>query len=144
MLSLQHYKSSDALDGQKSKGSTQAIKVIRIVKPPRHFKLVRVLKARKLLQIIDDLEGYLRLPPLMFRMARVLIMIVFCARVTNCTFWLIKENTNDKDEVKEWNQNLLYHPNKHTDSVYQKYVVLFFSQWVFGDICHGGERERTV
>jgi hypothetical protein len=77
LLSLQHCKSSDALESQETKGSTQAMKVIRIVKPPRLFKLVRVLKARKLFQIIDDLEDYLRLPPLMFRMARVLIRILY-------------------------------------------------------------------
>ena len=138
----------DIQDGHDTKGGSQALKVVRIVKPLRLFKLLRVLKAMKILQLLDDLESYLRLPPFMFRMVRVLIIILYAVHVTSCTFWLVKENTNGEEEVREWFAALLDHPDEDSDSLYHKYVVSFyfintiFSTVGFGDIVPGNSPER--
>ena len=145
---LQQCQLLDPQESYDAKGGSQALKVVRIVKPLRLFKLLRVLKAMKILQLLDDLEGYLRLPPFMFRMARVFAMIMYAVHVSSCTFWLIKENTNDEEQVREWVDSLLNHPDEHSDSLYHKYVVSFyfintiFSTVGFGDITPGNSPER--
>jgi len=100
------------------------------------------------LQMLDDLESYLRLPPFMFRMARVFCIIFYAVHITSCTFWLIKERSNSEEEMKDWIDSLLPVPEEQSDSLYHKYVVSFyfintiFSTVGFGDIKPVNSSER--
>ena len=135
-------------DPEAEDSQTQALKIIRVIKPLRLFKLLRVLKAIKLLSMIDDFESYLRLPPFMFRMLRIVFIILYSVHFTACGFWLVKEYTNTHEEMDEWLDSLLPYPDTQKEDMMHKYIIAFyfintiFATVGFGDITPINSSER--
>jgi hypothetical protein len=50
--------------------------------------------------MIDEIESYLRMPPFVFRMARLFFIIFYSVHITCCTYWLVKVSTNPKVNPK--------------------------------------------
>ena len=90
--------SSCADDGQE----IASLRIARVLKPLRMFKLLRVIKALRLVGILDELESRFRLPTFLFRMFRVLVLVLYMVHLCACGYWLTKETAGSTADVDDF------------------------------------------
>lgn len=161
-VSYLEFLNAQACRESGGQGGDNRLRFVRLLKPLRLFKLMRSFKALQLVEVLDDLEQWLRLPPFMFRMVRVFGIVMYVVHVFTCGYWLIKVVSNEPEKMADWYSQYVIDMGSQDDSdsawstdgvvggraVFHQYVLSMyyintvFSTVGFGDIQAQNSVER--
>ena len=83
--------------------SPSELRLLRVVKPLRLFKLLRIVRAFKFMTVLEQVQSFLQLPVVVFRLTKLLILTLYMVHVCACIYWIVKEVSMTEDEL------LLFH-----------------------------------
>jgi len=133
--------------GGEEELNTKALRVIRALKPLKIARILRSIKFLRVLKLVSTVLEYLRIPPFVDRIFKVLVAILLLVHACACCYWLVKESSNLPEEVDHWLISVGV-PDGLDSTLYEKYVTSFyfvntvFCTVGFGDISAENSQER--
>lgn len=76
--------------------NTKALRVIRALKPLKMARILRSIKFLRVLKLLSSVLEYLRIPPFVDRIFKVLIAILLLVHACACCYWLVKESSSPR------------------------------------------------
>ena len=121
--------------GEDVDSNSPVLKLVRLLKPLRLLKMGKILKIMNLGAVIRYLESVLSIPHELFSMLLTFASTFGVVHVCACCFWLVKENSNTKEDVADFLEGMNVDDTVAAKYVLSCYFILTVCTTVgFGDI----------
>ena len=95
--------------------------VIRIAKPLRIIRLLKILKASKVREIVSYIKLHLHISPAFESTVSMVATLAFLIHLATCAFWVLKQS-GDKDVLMGW----LHENDADADNTLRIYTIGFY------------------
>ena len=107
--------------GARRLSSEGYLDVIRIAKPLRIIRLLKILKASKVREIVSYIKLHLHISPAFESTVSMVATLAFLIHLATCAFWVLKQS-GDKDVLMGW----LHENDADADNTLRIYTIGFY------------------